>query len=217
MMSAREAGLVWTVENLDGFLVDPTRFLREFLGDDKALSTMGPRLPENGVRGLLLRDLVAFSPHTATPEDLDAVRALVSPSQRGEMFVGRQCPYCHAVIDDDGNYLAGAEYSVSGPNLFDIVGRSAASVEGFDYSEAMMSAREAGLVWTVENLDGFLVDPTRFLREFLGDDKALSNMSPRLPENGVRGLLLRDLVAFSPHTATPEDLDAVRALVPAGQ
>ena len=75
-----------------------------------------------------------------------------SPVVRGDMFLEQRCDNCHAVKDDDGNYLAGGEYSVGGPNLFDVVGRPAASVEGFDYSEAMMSAREGGLVWTVESL-----------------------------------------------------------------
>jgi cytochrome c len=133
------------------------------------------------------------------------------------MFPEQNCQNCHAVKDDDGNYLAGGEYSVGGPHLFDIVGRPAASVAGFEYTDAMISAREAGLVWTVESLNGFLIDPTQFLREFLGDNTVLSNMSQRLPENELRGPLLEDLVAFSPHTATSEDLATVRAVVPPSQ
>jgi hypothetical protein len=41
----------------------------------------------------------------------------------------------------------------------------------------MMAAREAGLIWTVENLDGFLVNPTQFLRDFLGDETVPSERS----------------------------------------
>jgi hypothetical protein len=81
MKSAREVGLEWTVENLNGFLTDPTQFLREFLKDAKALPSMGQRVPEDEVRGPLLQDLVAFSPNTATPEDLDAAMAVVPPSR----------------------------------------------------------------------------------------------------------------------------------------
>jgi hypothetical protein len=66
---------------------------------------------------------------------------------------------------------------VYGPNLLDVVGRPADSVAGFEYSAAMMAAREAGLIWTVENLDGFLVNPTQFLRDFLGDKTVPSERS----------------------------------------
>jgi cytochrome c len=115
------------------------------------------------------------------------------------------------------NYLIGGEYSVRGPNLFDVIGRPAASVEGVDHSQAMMAARETGLVWTVENLNGYLIDPTRFLRQLLGDENAQPNMGQRVPEDELRGPLLQDLVAFSPHTATSEDLAAVQAVVPPSQ
>lgn len=43
-----------------------------------------------------------------------------------------------------------------GPLHCGIVGRPAASVDGFRYSEAL---READLVWTPEALDAFLADP----------------------------------------------------------
>ena len=46
-----------------------------------------------------------------------------------------------------------------GPMLNDIVGRRAASIEGFKYSKAMVEAAEGGLVWSEENLDKYLVKP----------------------------------------------------------
>ena len=136
------------------------------------------------------------------------------PVARGEIFLEERCQNCHAVKDDDGNYLAGGDYSVRGPNLFNVVGRPAASVEGFEYSEAMIRAREAGLVWTVEALDRFLIDPTLFVRELLGDNKIRPNMGERVSADEIRGALLHDLVAFSPDTATSDDFAAVRALAP---
>ncbi len=43
-----------------------------------------------------------------------------------------------------------------GPNLHGILGRAAASVEGFKYSKAM---RESGIVWDEEILNAYLEKP----------------------------------------------------------
>lgn len=59
------------------------------------------------------------------------------------------CTSCHSVEPDSTN---GA-----GPNLRDIIGRTAGKADGFAYSNAM---RESGLVWSPETLDRFLAEPT---------------------------------------------------------
>src|SRR4051794_29862978 len=46
-----------------------------------------------------------------------------------------------------------------GPTLKGVVGRKTASVEGFNYSDAMKAKGAAGLVWTEENLAAYLPDP----------------------------------------------------------
>ena len=50
---------------------------------------------------------------------------------------------------------AGAPSS-AGPNLHGIVGRTAGSVEGYDYSDALIAS---GMVWDEANLDRFIADP----------------------------------------------------------
>jgi len=61
----------------------------------------------------------------------------------------KKCKACHK-LEDGANGV--------GPNLFGIVGRQVASVEGFKYSGAMTEFG-AGKVWDAELLDQFLAKP----------------------------------------------------------
>jgi cytochrome c len=47
----------------------------------------------------------------------------------------------------------------NGPDLTNIIGRPAASVEGFNYSPAMIEAGQKGVVWDVETLSKFIEKP----------------------------------------------------------
>lgn len=46
-----------------------------------------------------------------------------------------------------------------GPSLFGVVGRPAASIEGFKYSAPMKEKGAGGLVWTPENLNAYIKAP----------------------------------------------------------
>jgi cytochrome c2 len=72
----------------------------------------------------------------------------------GEAFF-RRCMACHTAEEGGANRV--------GPNLYGIVNRPAASVEGFNYSDAMTAFGEAGNVWDFANLSGYLVDPRGFV------------------------------------------------------
>ena len=65
--------------------------------------------------------------------------------------VFNQCRACHTID-------AGGRNGV-GPNLHGIVGRRAASIEGFRYSANMRTLGEGGLTWTAENLNRYLTNP----------------------------------------------------------
>lgn len=65
-----------------------------------------------------------------------------------DLFADR-CESCH--------YPAGGG---PGPSLTGVVGRKAASVDGFDYSAALKAST---LVWTSANLDQFLTDPAKMV------------------------------------------------------
>ena len=50
-----------------------------------------------------------------------------------------------------------------GLHLGDVIGRTAGSVEGFKYSDAMKAKGEEGLVWNDETLAAYLADPKGYI------------------------------------------------------
>jgi cytochrome c len=82
----------------------------------------------------------AFLPATALAQDAAA-------GQR----VFNQCRACHTIDRGGRNGV--------GPNLHGMIGRRAASVEGFRYSNAMREKGEQGWTWTEENLHSYLRNP----------------------------------------------------------
>lgn len=73
--------------------------------------------------------------------------------QAGQTYFEQNCASCHTVDSKLG--------SRAGPGLFNVVGRKAASVAGYNYSAALAKAGAAGKTWTKEELDTFLRDPNK--------------------------------------------------------
>jgi cytochrome c2 len=69
--------------------------------------------------------------------------------------VFKKCVACHAIGEGAGNRI--------GPELNAVLGRPAASVEGFNYSKALVDAAAGGLIWTPETLVPWLQKPKDFL------------------------------------------------------
>lgn len=90
-----------------------------------------------------------------------------------------KCAACHVVKNNAGETLAGKR-AKTGPNLFNVSGRTAGTVEGFKYGKSTVAAGEAGLVWDEALFVTYVQDPTGFLRNFLDDKKARSKMSFKL-------------------------------------
>ena len=63
-----------------------------------------------------------------------------------------QCRACHAVPNAQARNMVG-------PNLHNVVGRRAASIEGFRYSQNMQQLGSQGHTWTEENLRAYLANP----------------------------------------------------------
>jgi cytochrome c len=86
--------------------------------------------------------------------------ALAGPaSAQGDAAKGKKafakCAICHQVGPNAKTLV--------GPELNGIVGRKAASVEGFPYSPGMKKLGEEGFVWREENLDKWIADPKAML------------------------------------------------------
>lgn len=83
-----------------------------------------------------------------------ALAETVGDPMAGEQ-VFRRCMACHAIGEAASNRV--------GPVLNGIWERPAGSYDGFRYSQAMLDAAAAGLVWDGESLDAFLENPRAFL------------------------------------------------------
>ncbi|MGB5558204.1 MAG: cytochrome C [Paracoccaceae bacterium] len=106
----------------------------------------------------------------------------------------KKCKACHSIASADEAIVKGGK---TGPNLYGVIGRAAASVEDFKYGASLMQAGEAGLVWDEENMVTYLADPTAFLKEETGDSSAKSKMTFKL-KNGED--VAAYLASFSPDT-----------------
>lgn len=70
--------------------------------------------------------------------------------------VFQRCAACHMVGPDAKNRV--------GPELNGVVGRTAGSLEGYNYSDAMVDAGAEGLVWNEETLHEYLADPRAMVK-----------------------------------------------------
>lgn len=111
---------------------------------------------------------------TALAEDGDAAH--------GERIF-QYCFSCHSV---DPNEQAQLE----GPSLYRIVGRPAASLQGFNYSDAMKKRGAEGLTWEAATLNRYIGDPqaivpgTRMSAAPLRDDQARADLIAYLAKSG---------------------------------
>lgn len=118
-----------------------------------------------------------------------AVPASAQSAEDGEA-VFRKCRACHQV---GPNARSGV-----GPIQNGVVGRTAGTMEGYNYSDINKAAGAAGLVWTEENIFEYLADPQAFLVKFLTSkgqaDKATSNtkMTFKLADEKDR----KDVIAY---------------------
>ena len=103
---------------------------------------------------------------------------------RGERAFLR-CYSCHSV---DPNETA----KLQGPSLYRVVGRPAAGIAGFDYSDAMLEKAAAGLVWDRATLERYIADPeamvpgTRMSVPPLRDEQERADIVAYLARSGRR-------------------------------
>lgn len=98
-------------------------------------------------------------------------------AQEGDAAAGetvfKKCAICH-VIDSDTNKV--------GPSLQGVFGRTAGTLEGFKFSNAMVEAGAAGLVWDDASMRDYLHSPkakvkgTKMVFPGLKDEQDITNL-----------------------------------------
>lgn len=86
--------------------------------------------------------------------DILATAVAMGDPEAGEK-VFKKCKACHQVGPDASTR--------TGPPLNNMIGAVIGSNEDFRYSKTMASMHDAGIVWTIENLDAFLTKPRDFV------------------------------------------------------
>jgi len=119
-----------------------------------------------------------------------ALLALAGPAlaqEAGDAAAGKTafapCSSCHDIGENAKNRM--------GPYLTGVVGRPAASVDKFTYSQAMVAARDAGLVWTPEAIEAFVTGPHDYV-------PGTKMPSITVRDEAARRNLVAYLLTFSP-------------------
>lgn len=97
--------------------------------------------------------------------------ANASDPERGKA-VYKKCKACHMVGEKAKKR--------SGPVLNNILNAKAAGSSGFSYSKAMKDAADAGLHWTPENLNAYLLNPKDFIPKTRMSFRGLKSEDDRL-------------------------------------
>jgi len=87
----------------------------------------------------------------AEPEATPLPVLLANASADAGSSVARRCQSCHSFEEGGAN--------MTGPNLYDVVGRQIAGVSGFGYSSGMQTYAEENGEWSYALLDAFIHDP----------------------------------------------------------
>ena len=105
-----------------------------------------------------------------------------SPVAAGDIAKGekkfKKCKSCHMIVDDSGRTIV--KGGRNGPNLYDISGRVAASIDGFKYGKSLATLGKSGFVWSKSEFIAYVADPKKYLVDKLDDKKARSKMSYKL-------------------------------------
>ena len=96
-------------------------------------------------------DATASQTSTESQVDISALLALGSAEYGKKVFM--KCASCHSINQGGGNKI--------GPALYSVVGRAVANVSNYKYSKALTSY---GKEWTFEELNGFLLKPSSWIK-----------------------------------------------------
>ncbi len=83
--------------------------------------------------------------------DIAALMAMGDIATGEKVF--KKCAACHSIVKDGKNNI--------GPALYNVVGRQVGSINDYKYSKALS---EYNKEWTVEELNGYLIKPAKWIK-----------------------------------------------------
>jgi cytochrome c len=83
--------------------------------------------------------------------DIAALMAMGDVVSGEKIF--KKCAACHSIVKDGKNKI--------GPALYNVVGRQVGGVNDYKYSKALVEYKKA---WTFEELNGFLLKPSKWIK-----------------------------------------------------
>ena len=83
--------------------------------------------------------------------DIAALMAMGDIAHGEKVF--KKCAACHSIVKDGANKI--------GPALYNVVGRKIGGVSDYKYSKALI---EYGKEWNFEELNGFLIKPSKWIK-----------------------------------------------------
>ena len=96
---------------------------------------------------------VSKSETEATEEKIDIATFLAMGDVSNGEKIFKKCAACHSIVKDGKNKI--------GPALYNVVGRQVGAVSDYKYSKALSGY---GKSWTYEELNGYLIKPTKWIK-----------------------------------------------------
>ena len=87
----------------------------------------------------------------------------------------KKCKSCHSIVDNDGNVIL--KGGKTGPNLYGLAGRIAASVDGFKYGKSLKALGETGFAWSEDDFNKSRIEFSIFLH---AKNRTVASMSRRV-------------------------------------
>ena len=95
----------------------------------------------------------SVSSATKTLEKIDIASIMSQGDLAHGKKVFKKCAACHSIVKDGRNKI--------GPALYNVVGRTVGGLSDYKYSKALANY---GKDWTFEELNGFLIKPSAYLK-----------------------------------------------------
>ncbi len=112
-------------------------------------SLVHPHVPDHPGYAIAIEENTGAGKEAAAAViEVSLAELLMNASASSGQRVAKKCAACHTFDQGGANK--------TGPNLWNIVGRAAASYDGFGYSPAM---KASGLTWDFETLNTYLTKP----------------------------------------------------------